>query len=60
MLKLKIEEFIQAKKKKKIKRNLLSRKWTKRECNSRSEISQIFLKIRIKRCNSRRVDASSC
>lgn len=59
MLKLKIEEFIQAKKKK-IKRNLLSRKWTKRECNSRSEISQIFLKIMIKRCNSRRVDASSC
>lgn len=59
MLKLKIEEFIQAKKKK-IKRNLLSRKWTKRECNSRSEISQIFLKITIKRCNSRRVDASSC
>lgn len=58
MLKLKIEEFIQAKKK--IKRNLLSRKWTKRECNSRSEISQIFLKITIKRCNSRRVDASSC
>lgn len=57
MLKLKIEEFIQAKKKKK---NLLSRKWTKRECNSRSEISQIFLKITIKRCNSRRVDASSC
>lgn len=59
MLKLKIEESFK-KKKKKIKRNLLSRKWTKRECNSRSEISQIFLKITIKRCNSRRVDASSC